>query len=82
MITSTPTRAVESSSLSQASSCFLEWELTIGCWIKRKKRKKGGPGWQAENKNPTETMLPNWQKLGPQRTQSNALNHAMSKSSN
>lgn len=82
MITSTRTRAVESSLLSPASSCFLEWELTIGCWTKRKKRKRGGPGWEPENQSPTETMLPNWQKLGTQRTLSNTLYHAMSKSSN
>lgn len=59
MITSTHTRAVESSLLSQASSCFLEWELTTDCWTKRKKRKKGGPGWEAENKSPKKTMLSN-----------------------
>lgn len=80
MITSTRTRAVESSLLSPASSCLLEWELTIGFWIKRKKRKKEGPRWEPENQGPTETMLPNWQKLGTQRTLSNTLFHALSKS--
>lgn len=68
MITSTRTRAAESSSLSPVSSSLLEWELTIVFWIKRKKRKRGGPGWEAENKSPTETMLPNWQNLATPRT--------------
>lgn len=74
MITSTHTRAVESSSSSQASSSLLGWDSTIECWTKRKRKKKGGPEWGVENKSPTGTMLPGrWQKLGTERTLFNIL---------
>lgn len=69
MITSTRTRAVESSSSCPASSCSPGWASTTTCWTRRRRRRRDERGWGAENRGVTRTTR---RRPGPRRTPSSS----------
>lgn len=70
MITSTRTRAVGLSSSFPACSYLWGWESTIACWTRRKRRRRGGPGWELGNQSPVLAAMV--LRLRVQKTLSNA----------